>query len=255
MKFIFLIAANGLKEVIRHKFFYGIVLLSFLIIGMGLALGPLSMSEQKRVAVDFSLFGVQIVLIAICIFFGSLSITRDIEKKVLMTLISRPIPRPLYIVGKFFSVAVIALFSLSVLALFTGLLLYWVGVPLNVIFLKALWGIYLEAMVLLSISILLSTFTSPFLIICFSFGFFIIGHWIDSVRLILEKAESFGARFFSDYVLFLFPNLEKFNWRPHMVYQDLIPFEEAAFYTFYALSWIALSLFIAVHIFNKKDFV
>ena len=255
MKTICLIALNGFKEVVRHKFFYGMAVIALFILGMGMLLGTLSMSEQTRLVVDMSLFGTQIVLIAICVFFGSLSIARDLEKKVLMTLISRPISRPMYIFGKFFGIAFITLTALFIIGGLVGVLLYYYNAPINAIFIKALWGIYLEALVLLSISVLLSAFTSPFLIICLSFSVFIIGHWIDTVRTLLEKSEDPLIQIFSDYVLLIFPNLEKFNWRPHVVYQDLIPIEEVVFYSFYAFSWIILSLVISIPIFNKKDFV
>ena len=45
---IFLLAINGFNEVVRHRFFYGMVVVVLLIIGMGMALGSLSMNEQQK---------------------------------------------------------------------------------------------------------------------------------------------------------------------------------------------------------------
>lgn len=255
MKSVFLLALNGVKEVIRHKFFYGLAFIALFIIAIGLILGPLSMTEQQRITINLSLFGTQIVLIAVCVFFGSLSITRDLEKKILITLISKPISRSLYIIGKFCGIALISALALLIIGVLIGILFYYFDVPINALFFKAMWGIYLEALVLLSISVFLSSFTSPFLIVCFSFGVFIIGHWIDTARLLLMKADGLIIHFFSKYVILIFPNLEKFNWRTHVVYQDILPIEEVGFYTFYAFSWVVFILAVAIHIFNRKDFV
>lgn len=252
---IFILAVNGFQEVIRHRFFYGLVLVAVLILSVGAILGPLSMSEEKRITINFSLFAAQIVLIAASIFFGSLSITRDMEKKIITTLITRPISRAQYVLGKFFGMAFVMIVAVILLGFILSGIFYYFQIPIQSVFFKSLWGIYLEALVLLSISILFSSFTSNFLIICYTVCFFIIGHWIDTMKTLLQKTEEPFLRFISEHGVLAFPNLERFNWRPHVVYQDLVPFTEVIFYSFYAVSWVVLFLVIAVQIFNRKDFV
>jgi len=252
---IFILAMNGFQEVIRHKFFYGLVLVAVLILSMGAVLGPLSMSEERRVTVNFSLFAAQIVLIATSIFFGSLSITRDMEKKIITTLITRPISRAQYVLGKFFGMAFVMIVAVILLGFILAGIFYYFHIPIQSIFFKSMWGIYLEALVLLSISILFSSFTSNFLIVCYTVCFFIIGHWIDTMKALLQKTEEPLLRFISEYGVLAFPNLELFNWRSHVVYQELVPFAEVVFYSFYAVFWVMLFLIVAVQIFNRKDFV
>ncbi len=252
---IFILAFNGFQEVIRHRFFYGLVLVALLILSMGAILGPLSMSEEKRITINFSLFAAQIVLIATSVFFGSLSITRDMEKKIITTLITRPISRAQYLLGKFFGMAFVMVVAVVLLGLILTSIFYYFGISVQSVFVKAMWGIYLEALVLLSISILFSSFTSSFLIICYTVCFFIIGHWIDTMKTLLQQTEAPFLNFLANYGVLLFPNLERFNWRPHVVYQDLVPFTEVVFYSFYAFSWVILFLIIAIQIFNRKDFV
>ena len=254
-KNIFVLALNGFQEVIRHRFFYGLALVAVLILSVGAILGPLSMSEEKRITVNFSLFATQIVLIAASIFFGSLSITRDMEKKIITTLITRPISRAQYILGKFFGMAFVMIVAVILLGCILSVIFYYFQIPIQSVFIKSLWGIYLEALVLLSISILFSSFTSNFLIICYTVCFFIIGHWIDTMKTLLQKTEEPFLKFISEYGVLAFPNLERFNWRSHVVYQDLVPLTEVIFYSFYAVSWVLLFLVIAIHIFNRKDFV
>ena len=254
-KNIFILAMNGFQEVIRHKFFYGLVLVALLILSMGAVLGPLSMSEEKRITINFSLFSAQIVLIAVSVFFGSLSITRDMEKKIITTLITRPISRVQYILGKFLGMAFVMAAAAALLGLILTGVFYYFGISVEAVFAKAMWGIYLEALVLLAISILFSSFTSNFLIICYTVCFFIIGHWIDTMTTLLKQTETPFFHFLADYGVLAFPNLERFNWRPHVVYQDFVPADEVFFYSFYAFSWISLFLVIAIQVFNRKDFV
>jgi len=254
-KNIFILAANGVHEVIRHRFFYGLVLVAALILSVGAILGPLSMSEEKRITVNFSLFAAQIVLIATAIFFGSLSITRDMEKKIITTLITRPVSRAQYVLGKFFGMAFIMIAAVVLLGCILSGIFYYFHIPIQAVFFKSMWGIYLEALVLLSISILFSSFTSNFLIICYTVCFFIIGHWIDTMKDLLQKTEGPALQFLAEYGVLIFPNLEKFNWRPHVVYQDFVPLTEVVFYSFYAVSWVLLFLVVAIQVFNRKDFV
>ena len=252
---IFILAVNGFHEVIRHRFFYGLALVAVLILSVGAILGPLSMSEEKRITVNFSLFAAQIVLIAASIFFGSLSITRDMEKKIITTLITRSVSRVQYILGKFLSMAFVMISAVIFLGCILSALFYYFKIPIESVFFISLWGIYLEALVLLSISILFSAFTSNFLIICYTTCFFIIGHWIDTMKTLLESTEDVFLNFIAHYGTLLFPNLERFNWRSHVVYQDAVPLMEALFYSFYAFFWVILFLIIAIQVFNRKDFV
>ena len=252
---IFILAFNGFQEVVRHRFFYGLILVAALILSVGGILGPLSMSEEKRITVNFSLFAAQIVLIAAAIFFGSLSITRDMEKKIITTLITRSVSRVQYILGKFFGMAFIMIAAVILLGCILAGIFYYFNIPIQSVFVQALWGIYMEALVLLAISILFSSFTSNFLIICYTACFFIIGHWIDTMKTLLQTTEEPFLNFIANYGVLIFPNLEHFNWRPHVVYQDVVPWTEVLFYSFYAFSWVLLFLIIAVQVFNRKDFV
>ncbi len=252
---IFILATNGFNEVVRHRFFYGLLTVALLIIGVGVLLGPLSMSEEQRITINFSLLSTQIVLIAASIFFGSLSITRDIEKKILMTLITRSTSRSQYILGKFLGIAMVMFVATCLLGLILAVLFYFFKVSLNEIFLLSLWGIYLEAIVLLSISILFSSVTSSFLIICYTVCFFVVGHWVDTLKVLLKEVREPWVHMISDYAIRLIPNLDNFNWRSHVVYQDIVPFEEVIFYSCYALFWVIFFIFISIKIFNRKDFV
>lgn len=252
---IFLLAMNGFNDVVRNRFFYGIATVALIIIGMGVVLGSLSMSEEQRITTNFGLLSIQIILLVTAIFFGSLSITKDIERKILMTLITKPLTRAQYIVGKFLSIALVLFVSLCVLGFILSILLYYFGTPINDIYMKALWGIYLESLVLLSISICFGVFSTPFLIVCYTFSFFIVGHWVDTMKEIITESDALFFRFLVDRVLILFPNLEKFNWRPHVVYQDFVPTIDVLFYSFYAFAWVGFALTLSMFIFNRRDFI
>ena len=255
MRNIFILATNGFSEVVRHRFFYGLSAVAFLIIGVGALLGPLSMSEEQRITINFSLLATQIVLIMASVFFGSLSITRDIEKKTLTTLITRSMSRAQYILGKFLGIAIVIFVATTLLGgVLTGLF-YIFDIPLSSTFFISLWGIYLEAIVLLSISILFSSITSSFLIICYTACFFIVGHWVETLKMLLGQIQESWMQTILNYSLRLIPNLENFNWRAHVVYQDKVPLEEVFFYSCYALFWVILFTFISIKVFNRKDFV
>ena len=252
---ILILAVNGFNEVMRHRFFYGLSIVAFLIIGVGALLGPLSMSEEKRITINFGLLSAQIVLIAASVFFGSLSITRDIEKKTLMTLITRSTSRSQYILGKFFGIAIVMFVAVCLLGSILAGLFYFFEIPLNKIFLLSLWGMYLEAIVLLSISTLFSSLTSSFLIICYTACFFIIGHWVDTLKVLIQQIKEPWIHTVSNYAIRFIPNLENFNWRGHVVYQDVVSLEESIFYSCYALFWIIFFIFFSIKVFNRKDFV
>ena len=86
MKNIFLIALNTVKEIKRHKILYALGAVVAFIIVAGVILGPLSLSEQTRLSINFAFTACHIGLVLISVYFASTLISHEIEKKTAITL-------------------------------------------------------------------------------------------------------------------------------------------------------------------------
>src|SRR5260370_4246092 len=122
------IALNTYREAVRARLLLGVFALGLATGGYWLIVGTLSLHNERRVIADigaasFSLYG---VLVAIVL--GSTSLYRELEHKTVFPILSRPIRRWEYLLGKYFgTVLTVAVFLavqastlLSLLALETG---------------------------------------------------------------------------------------------------------------------------------------
>ena len=254
MKNVFFIALNTVKEIKRHKILYALGAVVIFIILAGLVLGPLSLSEQKRLSINFAFTACHIGLILISVYFASTLISHEVEKKTAITLFVKPISRLQFVIGKFFGLGLILLMAVCFLTLFVLIVHFIYEHSIGSILFIAMWGIFLEALILLTVAFFFSSFTSSFLVLVYSVLMFIIGHTASGIIFFLNKGE--GDYFFKavvSTVTRVLPNFEKVNWRAHALYHDSLVEGELLFSSLYSVSWIIFLLVITSILFERKQ--
>ena len=251
---IILIAFNTIKEIQRHKLFYvltaGVV---FMIVG-GFLLGPLSLSEQVRLSINFSLTTSHIGLVMFVIYFSSNLISREIEHKTIINLFVKPISRLQFIIGKFFGMLIIILIAVILLTGVIAVIHWFYDRPVQGILFVAMWGVYLETLILMSSAFFLSSFASSFFIFVCSFFVFIIGHSVNGAIFLMEKGAVTGLlKHIVSFTVSLFPNLERLNWRSHVLYQDSVLLSELLSVSAYSFLWIVLLLVLTSIFFERRS--
>jgi Cu-processing system permease protein len=122
------IALNTYREAARARLLLGVFALSLATCAYSLVIAALSLGNEARVVADlgalsFSLYGVVVAIVL-----GSTSLYRELEYKTIFPILSRPIRRWEYLIGKYFG-AVLTVFVfiavegaavLSMLAVETG---------------------------------------------------------------------------------------------------------------------------------------
>lgn len=250
-----LIAQNTFREIMRDRILYGLIVFALLLIGLSLALGQLSFAEQERIAINFGTVGVQLSSVILAIFSGSVLISREIEKQTILTLLSKPISRSQFIVGKFVGLTAV----ISVLVTGFSLVLFGISImieaELGPQYLVAVYGILLEAMILIAVTMFLGALVRPSLTVAATIGVFLIGHWINNLQFFAKRSESESFIFFSKIVSWTFPNLERFNWRDWVTYKTEIAWNVVGWATLNALGWILVLISVTNLVFRRKDFV
>ena len=256
MKNIFLIALNTVKEIQQNRILYALVAVVFFIIVSGLILGPLSLNEQKRLSINFAFTGSHIGLILIAVYFASTLISHEIEKRTIITLFVKPLSRTQFVIGKFLGLSFILLLMLICLTAFMLFVHLIHGHPVTVILFIALWGILLEALILLALAFFFSSFTSSFLVLVYSILTFIIGHSANGIAFFLSsRKDSVVSQSLVSAINYILPNFEKLNWRSHALYQDTLIPGDLLFSSVYATLWIILLLAVTTLIFERKQVV
>lgn len=255
MKAIWVIAKNGYREIIRDRILYGIVVFALLLIGMSLALGQLTFAEQARISANFGFAGIQFSASILAIFVGSTLVSKEIEKQTILTLLARPVSRAQFLLGKFLGlILAIATVMAGLAGVLAGLVLF-LGLPIRPSFAVALYGVGLEAIVLLSLALLFGSFSRPAMTVACSVALFFIGHWVGSLDFFVRRSQSGAFKALGTAVARAVPDLEAFNWRSAPIYDLAVPVADVAKASGYALAWTALFLSVTILIFNRRDFV
>ena len=112
---VFTLAKTTLQEMLREKVFSIVLLIAVALLGLSFLLGALSFAEQRKILADFGFLAIEIGLLGVSLFSGSYLISKEIEKQTCLLILSRPVSRQQFILGKI----------LGVVALTTLLLFSW----------------------------------------------------------------------------------------------------------------------------------
>src|ERR1700729_2630130 len=99
------IASNTFREAVRDRVLYNLIAFALLLSGAAIFVGQISFGIERLVVVNLGLSAVSIFGVVIAIFIGIGLVSKEIEKKTLYTVLSRPVRRLEFIVGKFFGLA------------------------------------------------------------------------------------------------------------------------------------------------------
>jgi Cu-processing system permease protein len=253
VKPVYIVAKNTFREIFRDRILYGLMVFAVLLILLSLALGELSYSEQTRITIDFGFTAIHLSAIILSIFVGSTLVSREIEKKTIMTLLVRPISRTQFIVGKSIGLMAVIVMAITLLGIVLLGIFYFVEQPISIAFFVGLYGVILEAGLLLAVTLFFGSFASPMLAVSFSIGIFLIGHWLDSLKFFSDKSNSQLFATIGHVLTRAIPNLEFFNWRGLFVYGTPVPYPELLIATVYGLAWSSLLVALSTTVLRNRD--
>ena len=253
MRPIWILARNTVKEVVRDRILYALILFAVLLIGLSLALGQLSFAEQARISTNFGLSAIHLAAVALAIFVGSNLVWKEIEKKTILTILTRPISRRQFILGKALGLSLLIVTMIVGLAAVLGLTFYGLDVPIDARYGVTLLGLLAEALILLGVTLFFSMLTKPLLVVCFSIGVFLIGHWQGSLAFFARKAGGGPLWVVANVVKYVVPDLERVNWKDLALYDQALNWPSIFGGLGYALAWFGVCVTLTMILFEGKD--
>src|ERR1700719_2143400 len=95
------IAANTFREAVRDRVLYNLIAFALLMSGAAILVGQISIGIEHLVVINLGLTAVSLFGVVIAIFIGIGLVSKEIDKKTLYTVLSRPVRRWEFIIGKF----------------------------------------------------------------------------------------------------------------------------------------------------------
>ncbi len=253
MKSIFILAKITFQEMIREKFFIVVVFASLILLAISLLLGSLSFAEQKRILVDLGFGVIELSGLGIALFSGAFLITREIEKQTCLLLLSKPLSRGQFLVGKWLGLTF--LITLTVVLLSSGLFLLLQQFEYFASFLIITISIWLKILVLLSLVFLVSGLVRPIFSLLFGLTVYLLGHWLNDLEFFVNKTKDESLINFFKFFHELIPQFYRFNWKSYTFLEKSIDIAQVAPMSFYLIAWSVFLLTLAVVVFRRKDIV
>ena len=210
MTSILAIARNTFKEAIRDRILYGFIFFAVSLILFSVVLGQLSFNQQIRVTMDVGLAGISLFSVLIAIFLGINLLHKEIEKRTIYPVLSKPVSRTSYLLGKFLGLSATMVVQIALMTAVFLLVLKIQGGSLTAGLAMALLLIVCETLLVVAMALFFTSFSSPFLSGIFCLGIFAAGR---NASLIEELAHKKGLEWMSpilDGVSSVLPNLYLF---------------------------------------------
>ena len=267
MRVIGHVAVNVFKESVRDKVLYNLVVFAVLLMSASYLIGELTAGQDVKIIKDLGLASISVFGLAIAVFIGIGLVWKEVERRSIYTLLSKPMRRQEFLLGKYCGLVLTLVINVAVMtAAYYAVLAYmqaisppnlrasWPAPATDPALLKAIALIMLELMLVTAIAVLFSTFSSPFLSAMLTAGVWVIGHFNQDLRDYGATIPSPLAAAIARGVYYVVPNFSAFDIKLQVVHAQAVPFSYVGLTTLYGFTYIAFVLVGAVIIFSRRDF-
>lgn len=251
------IAANTFREAIRDRVLYNLIAFALLLTGAAVLVGQISIDIERLVVINLGLTAVSLFGLVIAIFIGIGLVSKEIDKRTLYTVLSRPVRRWEFIAGKFFGLTgtlVVNTFfmAIGVFAALTYVSRHHLLVASDGWVLLALYFIVLQFVIITALALFFSSFSSPLLAAVFTFSLFVIGTFSEDLRGFAKMAHGVSG-FLATATAYVVPNFSALNIIDRVAHGAGVAPQLIAYNTAYALVYTIAVLAGATLIFERRS--
>jgi Cu-processing system permease protein len=254
---IFPIARNAFREAVRDRVLYNLVLFVLILIGAAIFIGELSAGQESKIIVDLGLSAMLIFGVFIAIFVGVGLVYKEIERRTLYAILSKPIGRGQFLMGKYLGLCLTLLVNVVIMGVGLSLALIYVRHGLDPWALKiwpAIFLIYLELTIITGVALLFSSFSSPALSALLTFFVFIIGHFSSDLKALAGSSNNPAASLVFRSLYYLMPNLSHYSLITAAAHSQVPDMSAVIVALAYAIVYIAVLLAAATLVFHRRNF-
>jgi len=247
------IAMNTLREALRDKLMYAIFAVSVLMTFACVVISTLSYVEGTRIMQDLAFTTMRLFCVATAILIGINLLHREVDRRTIYTILSKPISRAEFLLGKYVGLVATTWLMLACMGtVFAGVSLA-AGAPVHAGHVAATAMLGVEMVVIVGVAILFSSFTTPMLAALFTTGIYVVGHLTQNLYHLSAASADPGMQRLGIWLYRVLPDLELYNLSLQAVHGLPIPAGEIWLPVAYALGYASLLLVAASWLFERRD--
>ena len=282
------IAKNTFRESIRDKILYVIAFFAAVMMFSSLALGWISIGDQLQVVQDFSLAVLSFFGALMAVFVGTGLIYKEIDKRTIYTILSKPVRRWQFLLGKY--LGLLSVLGIAMLGMLVAALLFVMYAAYTAQFSpiedwtqRVNWGwfsmavvmLFFELMVVVSLAMFFGCISSPILSAIFTFTAYLVGqvsytinYMFTTFKPVTESVASVTGESLTDFasntyfllkplsvlIYYILPDLQHFQIRNQVVLGPAPTVSQILVGMAYGIGYSAAVILLTSLLFDRKRF-
>jgi ABC-type transport system involved in multi-copper enzyme maturation permease subunit len=252
---IWAVASNVFREVVRDRILFVIGFYALLMLAACRILPEISGPVQEKILLDFGTASSSLLGVVIAIFVGTNLINKEIEKRTVFVIITKPVSSLEFILGKHLGLsAVLAILVAGMTAIYLSVLSFaHVSYELIPLLLTSFF-LFIELSLVTAAALLFSVFTSSILAILLTSSLYLVGHLSEGMVKLAGITKNPSFQQLTDNLYLILPDLSRLDLKNDAVY-GLIPQTDTLLFNFgYAVIYTAVLLMLTTVIFSRRQF-
>jgi len=258
------IVAVTLRGVLRDRVFHGILVAALVFLAIP-SLSTLSMRQVTELGTTLCLSLMSFILFLLAVFLGGVSLWKDIERRYTHSVLSLPMSRFRYLLGRFAGVAIFLFLVGVFLGIVAGIVVFLIslGYPPDrslswTAFLAAIAFDVLKCILLVSLSVLFSAMSTSFFLPIFgTISIYLVG---GASQQAFEYVQSPAAQSLSPIVrlaatglYYLLPNFSAFDLKVNAIYALPLDSTRLLLTVGYWAIYTGFVLVVAAAVFTRRE--
>lgn len=248
------IAWTTTLEAIRNKLLLIGLAFGVVLVGLSVTAAAVAVGERARLIIDIGLGAASLIGSAMAIALMVTTFAGEISKHTAFPVLARPIPRWVFILGKYLGVCLAMSGVISIMLIATAVTTWVYGDPVPAAFWLQ-WPLALvEVWIVSAIALLFSTLAVPALAASYAAGLVVAGDLANDVWRFSKHQIADGQS--SGYVLrvayYLLPDLENLSVRMQAANALDVPAAFVGFGIAYGIAYASVILIFAMVIFSRR---
>ena len=254
MSRILAVAHNTFRQTVRERLFFNIFIFGAFMLLLGMVVANITFGHGDRVVRSIGLTGITLALDLIGLLIGVSLIHQEIDKKTLFVVLTRPIRRWEYTVGRYLGLLLSLATALAGLVVMYIPTLMFVGGDPSAADVLAFGSSWLEAGIIAGFGVMLSAFSTPTLSAGMGIGMWIAAATTDDLVRLTANAGG-PPHTMAKVVNYILPSLSRLNFRDAVIYSQSIDLTAYAWAMLYGGVYCVLLVAIASIILSRREMV
>jgi ABC-type transport system involved in multi-copper enzyme maturation permease subunit len=259
LKRVAAVAVNTFRETVRERVLYNLVFFAILMTVSGLVLRDLSVRQDDKIIKDIGLASIDVFGTLIAVLIGVSLVNKEIERRSLYPLLTKPLTRGEFLLGKFSGLALTLLVNVGVMTaglyltlLATRMRSVYVARALDPNLLVAVVVMYAGMLLVVALALVFSVVTSPGMAAICTVAMVAVGRYADMIRNMGEVLPSV-PQWIPRTLYYVLPNFAHFDLKDRAVHGVPAPADAVLWILLYGVAYSAVALGVAIFALRRRD--